>query len=167
MKLKRILPIPLIPAIIALFLVFYSKGPSVRQPIAFNHRLHTEDVGVECGECHLYFEESAHSGLPDGETCAACHEEPMTESAEEAKMLTLLGEGEEVAFHKLFRLADHVYYSHARHVAVAGLECAQCHGAIAQTTSPPPRPLVRVDMNFCVDCHEEMGVTTDCVACHR
>jgi predicted CXXCH cytochrome family protein len=168
MKANRKLPalLVLLVAVVVLVLLF-SRAPSVRQPIAFNHRLHTEEVGVECGECHLYFEAGAHSGLPDGEICAGCHEEPMTESAEEAKLLGLIESGEGVTFRKLFRLADHVYYSHARHVGVAELECAECHGAIAQTTTPPSRPLVRVDMDFCTGCHERLGVTNDCIACHR
>jgi predicted CXXCH cytochrome family protein len=110
--------------------------------------------------------QGASSGLPDEKTCVVCHEESMTESTEEQKLLARIENGEGVNFRKLFRMPDHVYYSHARHVAVAELECAECHGEIAKTTSPPSRPLVRVDMDFCMECHEELGVTNDCIACH-
>jgi len=149
----------------ALYTIF-SREPGMTQPIAFNHKLHTEDVGLECIECHQYFMEHRHSGLPDEEVCGTCHEEPMTDSPEEQKLVSMIEAGEGLHFRKLFRLADHVYYSHRRHVAIAELPCEGCHGGIATTVSPPERPLVKIDMNFCIDCHIELDVTTDCVACH-
>jgi hypothetical protein len=137
----------------------------VGQPIAFNHRVHTE--ALDCETCHEGFNEAAHSGLPGLETCMICHEEPQTELREEEKVRELAASGEDAVFRKLFTLPDHVYYTHRRHVGIAGLECAVCHGPIAETEQPPEAPLVRIDMDFCVDCHLSSGLTTDCTGCHR
>jgi hypothetical protein len=52
-------------------------------------------------------------------------------------------------------------------VVVAGLKCEECHGAIAATTAPPSRPLLRITMDTCVACHATKGVKTDCTHCHR
>jgi len=140
---------------------------AVAQPIEFNHRLHVEEVGVECSTCHEYYETAQHSGLPTLETCLTCHEEPMTDSAEEQKLVELAQNDPRPEFQKLFRMPDHVYYSHREHVAIAGLACETCHGAVAATTSPPPTALVRITMDTCVGCHEKDGVNTDCTPCHR
>ncbi|RMG44579.1 MAG: hypothetical protein D6718_09645 [Acidobacteria bacterium] len=145
-------------------IAFRPRHP-VTQPIAFNHKIHTELL--ECSDCHKYYQERAHSGLPGLSTCMDCHEEPVTESPEEQKVRDLAAEGKEQVFKKTFRLPDSVFYTHRRHVTVAGLECSTCHGAIAESEAPPEVPLVRITMNFCLECHEERGVTTDCVACHR
>ena len=137
----------------------------VVQPIAFNHLIHAEDL--ECETCHEGAQSSMHSGLPGLSTCVLCHEEPLTESAEEAKIGRLVSDGQEQVFRKLFRLPDNVYYTHRQHAGVAELECETCHGNIAQTETPPETPLLRITMDFCLDCHEHRGVSTDCTRCHR
>jgi hypothetical protein len=96
-----------------------------------------------------------------------CHSEPLTESPEERRIFELAEAGKDDVFKKLFRLADHTFYTHRRHVVVAKLECQTCHGDIATTTSPPERPQVRISMEFCLDCHERSGASSDCTGCHR
>ncbi len=140
---------------------------SAPQPIAFNHLLHVEEVGMECATCHEHFASGEHAGLPGIDLCLTCHEEPMTESPEERRLIELAGIDPSPAFIKLFRMPDHVYYSHRRHTVVAGLECSTCHGPIASTTAPPQAALVRITMQMCIDCHEKNDVTGDCSACHR
>jgi predicted CXXCH cytochrome family protein len=139
----------------------------VIQPVEFNHRLHVEGAGIECLLCHEYYQSGESSGLPSAGLCLECHEGGLTESPEEQKLLDLAGSESGLHFEKLFRMPDHVYYSHRTHVVVAGLECEECHGGIAETTAPPPTALVRITMDTCVDCHAEQGVRTDCTHCHR
>ncbi|MFQ5876696.1 MAG: cytochrome c3 family protein [Acidobacteriota bacterium] len=139
----------------------------VVQPIVFSHQKHAGELEMGCDLCHELYGSSAHAGLPKLTACLECHEEAQTESPEEQRIRDLAGEGEDDVFRKLFRLPDHAFYTHRRHVAVAGLECRTCHGTIAETASPPERPLVRIDMDFCLDCHERSGASDDCTACHR
>jgi cytochrome c553 len=146
--------------------LFRPKG-AVAQPIAFSHEKHVQELEIGCKECHQYYETSQHSGLPTLTTCKGCHEEPLTDKPEERKIQTLAGEGQDDVFRKLFRLPDHAYYSHRRHVAAAGIDCETCHGGIAHTTEPPEAPLVRITMGFCLDCHQRSGVSSDCTRCHR
>ncbi len=137
------------------------------QPIAFNHHIHVEELALECDTCHEFYTTGRHAGLPTLSTCLACHEEPLTESAEEQKILDLAEAGQDDVFRKLFRLADHSFYSHRRHAVLGELPCETCHGSIAQTTQPPEHALVRITMDFCVDCHERDDVASDCTSCHR
>ena len=143
------------------------RSRGIQQPIAFNHKLHVEGVQIECSNCHQYYESGEHSGLPTLDVCMGCHSEPVTESAEEAKIRDLSQQGRSAVFRKLFQLPSHVYYSHRRHVMSAKLECAQCHGQIASTETPPLRPMVQVTMDFCVNCHHGAKARNDCNGCHR
>lgn len=144
-----------------------AHGRGVGQPIAFNHRKHTQDLQLECEFCHPYVRTGAHPGLPPLETCAMCHQTRQGTTREAARLTELIEQGRPVAFSKLFRLPAHVFYTHRRHVGIAQLECRTCHGDIALTTRPPRRPLVNVRMRLCLDCHRRTTQTRDCVACHR
>ncbi len=139
----------------------------VSQPIAFNHRKHTQDLKLDCELCHAAVKTGHHPGLPSLETCAMCHQAVQGKSPEAAKVTEYVTAGRPLEFRKLFGLPSFVFYTHRRHVGIAQLECRNCHGDIALTTSPPRRPLVRITMNFCLDCHRKMHQTTDCIACHR
>ena len=144
-----------------------SMGREVAQPIAFNHRKHTQDLELGCELCHSRVRTGAHPGLPALETCAMCHQARLGTSAEAARVTELVTSGRPLVFAKLFRLPAHVLYTHRRHVGIANLECRNCHGDIALTTTPPKRPLVRITMAYCLDCHRRSGQSTDCIACHR
>lgn len=150
-----------------LWLTVGRPGPAVSQPIAFNHLKHTQELGLGCDFCHQYVQTGAHAGLPGAEVCSMCHLAPLGTSEEAARVTALLAEGDSLRFRKLFRLPDHVLYTHRRHVGIGGLECENCHGAIAATERPPERPLVRISMEYCLGCHRERGQSLDCVACHR
>jgi len=142
-------------------------GSAVPQPIAFNHLKHTGDLGLACDFCHEYVRTGQHSGLPNETKCAMCHSARQGTSDEAAKVTELIEEGSLIRFRKLFQLPDHVFYTHRRHVTIAELECESCHGDIATTETPPDRALVKIDMDFCMDCHREQEATLDCNACHR
>jgi hypothetical protein len=150
------------PAVFALF----GSRPPIVQPVAFNHRLHVEDNGLACVDCHIYVTTQTFAGLPRVEKCLECHEEAQTESPEEEKIRQAAADGRELAWNRIYQIPDHVYSSHRRHVVAGKLACAECHGPIAETTSPPARPLNDISMDFCMDCHRQNGVTNDCIACH-
>lgn len=141
--------------------------PDGHQPIAFNHRLHTQDQGLTCVTCHLHVETGEQAGRPPTGVCIGCHETALTESTEEEKIRTFAAAGEQIPWVRLTWLPDHVYFSHRRHVAVAGIDCATCHGPMQVRTTPPARPLKTVSMSSCMDCHEKKGASLDCNACHR
>lgn len=172
---RKVLPKVVVPlALIAMIVTAsgfaywtWQRPQRIFQPIAFNHRAHVTSAQIECSECHAYFSKGAHSGLPGAEVCMACHSESLTESPEEAKLRYQVERGQPIVFRKLFRLPEHVYYSHRRHVVLGKLECVRCHGEIATSVSPPTRPLVQISMDFCMSCHTQSHVTNDCKSCHR
>ena len=153
--------------IVALALATPACGdPAVIQPIEFNHGRHVKDQSLPCELCHKTVKTSAISGRPTIATCAMCHSASMGESAEAEKVHGYVERGEEIAWLRLYRVPTHVRYSHYRHVEVGAIPCLNCHGAIGESQAPPHLPLVDLTMDFCLDCHRDRGVSTDCIACH-
>lgn len=72
------------------------RGENIKQPIQYNHKKHVEDAGLGCQDCHQYVEKLASAGLPQTSTCLECHEEPLTEGAEEKKFLELAANEHEI-----------------------------------------------------------------------
>jgi hypothetical protein len=123
---------------------------------------------MECTDCHQYALTHARATIPNIEVCELCHSgEPLTESPEEARLLEFIEAGEKVPWRKVYRLEDHVYFSHRRHTALAGLDCAVCHGEVGERTEPVGKPAKEISMDRCIECHRENEVTTDCMMCHR
>ncbi len=143
-----------------------AREPEIKQPIAFSHKKHVEK-GVPCATCHQTVEKAAHAGLPSLEVCLMCHSAPMTKSPEEGKIREYAKRGKEIRWAKVYKLPDTVYYSHRRHVGIGRLECKICHGGIGESSAPPTRPVVSLKMDWCLGCHRERKVETDCNVCHR
>ncbi len=143
-----------------------SDPVTIEQPIQFSHKKHIEQE-IECADCHRNFETATFSGLPTTEMCMDCHEDDSSDDPEMLKLLAFAAEDRNVPWQRVYEVADHVFYSHRRHVVAAELACTDCHGAIAETTVPPARPLVDQTMDWCLQCHEESGASSDCIHCHR
>ena len=139
----------------------------VTQPIAFNHRFHLEDVGLDCTDCHLYAKSGPRATIPNLAVCSDCHEEAQGESEQEARLVEYVQQGTLIPWRKVYRVPGHVYFSHRRHTAIGGIECEVCHGQMREREQPVTRPAVQVTMDRCMDCHVEQGVSNDCVLCHR
>lgn len=151
--------------IFALSSVIYGR---LAQPVEFNHNLHINDVGMDCVDCHTYVETHPKATLPNKEICYECHSEAQGESAEEQKLVNLLDSEEELKWQRIYVLPKHVYFSHFRHVTLGQISCLECHGDMKELTSPPVKQAVDiVDMDFCMDCHEEKQVENDCLVCHK
>ena len=137
------------------------------RPIRFTHHKHVNEVGLSCDDCHIYVKTHPFAGLPELELCLTCHEEPQTDSPEEEKLRTFQAEGGELLWRRIYRVPDHVYFSHRRHVTLAEMECATCHGHIAERKKPPARQEIRISMERCMKCHQQENVDNDCLSCHK
>jgi len=158
-----------IVGLLSLFLrVVLPARPTVVQPIAFNHKIHIEDVGLNCKDCHLNVETMAVASIPALDVCQTCHnEEPISESLVEKELLWYVSEKKEIPWVQIYSVPEHAYFSHRRHVMIGGLECSSCHGDIASMTTPVWYQAVPVTMENCMACHKRNKVTNDCLTCHR
>ncbi len=49
------------------------QGYAPEQPIAYSHRLHAGELGIDCRFCHTAAESSRHAGIPSSDVCMKCH----------------------------------------------------------------------------------------------
>ena len=147
--------------------VLWAAFRPIEQPIAFNHNLHVVELEMECVDCHLYALNGVRATIPNIEVCADCHDEVLSESAAEARLVEYIIDDERVPWRKIYWVPEHVYFSHRRHTKLGGVECETCHGLMGERVEPAKRPLVRITMKRCLRCHEESGVSNDCLLCHR
>jgi len=102
-----------------------------KQPIDFNHAMHNELVDEGCESCHFFREDGSFSGVPKLAQCIDCHEEVQGEDPEEEKFVTEYVEKErEVPWLIYSKQPDCVFFSHAAHIKIGGMECVTCHGHI-------------------------------------
>ena len=134
-----------------------------RQPINFNHKIHV-DQKMECTDCHQLAKKSRRSGLPTANLCMACHQVIKADSPEVKKIAAYKEKRQPIPWVRLYQVPEFVYYSHMRHVN-SGIACATCHGTTG--TEPVSRAVREFTMGFCMDCHQERGVSNDCATCHQ
>lgn len=137
-----------------------------RQPIAFNHAKHVSS-GMSCTDCHTGAQGGTRATLPTLSMCLACHETALTESIEEGKLRQFAAAQKEPPWRPLPRVPAHVFFSHRRHVQVAGLQCLACHGPMDKAATPPQRLFRPLTMENCIECHEKSRAGIDCNDCHR
>lgn len=138
-------------------LFIYVRSPMARgmqdpieQPIQFDHRHHTGDVGIDCQFCHNTVDRSPRAGLPDTLLCLNCHSQVWNQSPLLEPVRRSYIEGRPIVWKKVNDVPDYVYFNHAIHVN-KGVGCVTCHGRVDQMAAvEKAHPL---SMSWCLDCH--------------
>jgi len=142
---------------IALFVYLISPystqvGYAPKQPIAYSHKLHAGDLGIDCRYCHTSVETSAHANVPDTQICMNCHATVKTDSPEVKKIKASYDTGAPIPWVRIHRLPDYAYFDHSVHIT-AGIGCVSCHGRIDyMEVVHQAKPL---SMGWCLGCHRE------------
>ena len=146
---------------------------------------------MDCTDCHGFHDDGRFAGIPTVSACEECHADPMGESAIEQQMIDdYITPGQEIPWLIYSRQPQNVYFSHAAHVELAGIECSRCHGDHGTTTTLPVHEVNRIStysrriwgpriigggpelsdsmkMSDCSDCHAERGIQDHCLMCHK
>jgi hypothetical protein len=130
----------------------------------FSHRLHVEQEQLECIDCHLYYEDEEEPGMPRLKACMLCHED-IDADLPEARRASAFFVGNEFDAARVNALDDEVKFSHLQHVTDEE-GCLDCHAEVA-VSDGRVAPWMALDMQACVDCHEQGGYPADCIACHE
>jgi len=180
------------PVVIVLFVIFMmlyggkvifeglltvgvQQGYQPEQPIAFSHKIHAGENGIDCNYCHSGARHSKTSGVPSANVCMNCHtyisSGTNTGTEEIAKIYTAIGfdpetrtyiegyEQQPIEWVRIHNLPDLAYFNHSQHVNVAGVECQKCHGPVEEMDVVEQHaPLT---MAWCIDCHKETKVDMD------
>lgn len=162
------------------------------QPLQFSHLAHTGDnVGLKCERCHNFERDGRFNGIPSTQICASCHFKPMGVSDEEKKLVEdFVKPGKEIPWIIYSKQPQNVFFSHATHVNLAGINCQTCHFGQAYTRNLRPAFVSRISgysldvfgknlldfpstpsrgmrMDDCSDCHHKRGVNDSCIDCHK
>jgi hypothetical protein len=120
------------------------------QPIAFSHRHHVGDDGIDCRYCHSTVDKSASAGMPATQVCLTCHAVLFRDSPALAPLHASLLSGTPIVWKRVHDLPDFVYFDHSVHVA-KGVACVTCHGRV--DAMPRIWRKQALEMQWCVECH--------------
>jgi hypothetical protein len=122
------------------------------QPIAFDHRHHVRDDGIDCLYCHEDAERAAYAGVPATERCMGCHNQIWNDTRSIAPLVDSLATGRPIRWQRVHSLPDFVYFDHSIHVN-RGIGCVSCHGRVDEMAAV--HQVQRLTMNWCLDCHRD------------
>ncbi len=161
-KIPAILLVSLIGALCIVTAVIYYWGSPKNlvvgyqpvQPIAYSHKIHAGQLGLDCRYCHYNVERGKHAGVPSTEVCMNCHTMILsgatTGKVEIQKIHDAFKSQKPIPWVRVHKLADFAYFDHSAHVN-KGVSCVSCHGRIDQMD------VVRIEkplsMGWCLECH--------------
>jgi Cytochrome c7 and related cytochrome c len=128
------------------------EGDPRLQPIAFDHRHHVRDDGIDCLYCHEGAERSPYAGIPATERCMGCHNQIWNDTPSIQPLRDSIATGEPIRWQRVHSLPDFVYFDHAIHVH-RGIGCVSCHGRVDDMAAV--YQVHRLTMSWCLDCHRD------------
>jgi hypothetical protein len=127
-------------------------GYQPKQPVAFSHAIHVDQLNLDCRYCHNGVEKSWFSNIPSSATCMNCHGQVRKDSEKLALVRESYASGKPISWVQIHKVPDYVYFNHSVHVN-RGISCVHCHGEINKMDEVyHAKPL---SMSFCLDCHRE------------
>lgn len=137
-----------------------SEGYMPDQPLKFSHQVHVTENKIDCRYCHNIVDESKSSGIPSNNVCMNCHvlvrEGSRSGTFEIGKLLASNNNEKPIEWIRVHNLPDHVYFNHAQHTKVAGIDCSHCHGNVENMHVI--QQVRDLSMGWCVNCHRETKV---------
>jgi hypothetical protein len=122
------------------------------QPVAFSHKHHVGDVGIDCRYCHTSVEHSSFAGVPATKICMNCHSQLFADSAMLEPVRDSFRTNKPLEWTRVHDLPDFVYFDHGIHIH-KGVACTTCHGPVNEM------PLMwrehTLHMQWCLDCHRQ------------
>ena len=128
-------------------------GPlTPQQPIAFSHKHHAGDDGIDCRYCHSSVEKSSFAGLPSAQVCLTCHSQLFSDAAILEPLRESARTGRPLRWVRVHDLPDFVFFNHSIHIA-KGIGCFDCHGRVDRM--PRIERVASLDMQWCLSCHRD------------
>jgi hypothetical protein len=130
---------------------YFTRANVVReQPVAFSHRHHSGQLGIDCRYCHTTVEEGAFAGIPPTKTCMTCHSQIWTNAPILEPVRESFRTDRSIEWTRVHDLPDFVYFNHSIHVK-KGVACETCHGRVDDM--PLMYQASTLHMDWCLDCH--------------
>ena len=165
---------------------FGPKSPIVWEKpvkVVFNHRTHTDEIGLECSSCHgdifaMQRGAAVRTGklnmasLAEGQFCGACHDGDTAFASDTNCSACHVVPKDPIVWTKPVKA---VVFYHQKHVEEYGLDCDSCHsdafamkkGAASSSGNFTMQALY--DGQYCGTCHDgdtAFASNTLCNTCH-
>lgn len=131
---------------------YLNVGYRPDQPVAYSHKLHAGDLGMDCRYCHTTVETSPRANVPPTATCMNCHKVVKADS----EKLLLVRQSQEskqpIEWVKVHQLPGYAYFNHGSHMN-AGVGCVSCHGKVNEMDVVSI--VEPMSMGWCLDCHRQ------------
>lgn len=124
------------------------------QPVAYSHKLHAGDLGLDCRYCHTSVETGATASVPPTQTCMNCHSLVKPDSEKLKTVVDSWVTGKSIEWIRVHKVPDYAYFNHSIHIQ-SGVGCITCHGNVAQMDEI--RLSATLSMGWCLDCHRDPG----------
>jgi c(7)-type cytochrome triheme protein len=164
---------------------FGPKSPIVWEKptrVVFEHKTHTDDIGLECSACHgeifaMQRGVAPRTGkltmaaLAEGQFCGACHDGETAFASDSNCAACHVPPEDTITWEEPTK----VDFGHKAHVEDLGLECSACHNDIfamqsgAATSSGTFTMAAFAEGKYCGACHDgdtAFASDTDCAVCH-
>ena len=122
------------------------------QPVAFSHKHHVGDDGIDCRYCHTSVDKSNFAGMPSTYTCMTCHSQIWSTSPMLEKVRESFRTGKPIEWVRVHDLPDFVYFNHSIHIK-KGVGCVTCHGKMDEM--PITWKENTLTMEWCLKCHRD------------
>jgi hypothetical protein len=132
---------------------FTQVGYSPIQPVAYSHRVHAREFGIDCRYCHANVEKSSIASVPPTQTCMNCHQILKADSPKLASLIAAWGSGKRMEWVRVHRLPSYSYFDHSVHVG-SGVGCAECHGRVDEMDQV--QQVQPLSMSWCLECHRDV-----------
>ena len=139
----------------------FFRGLGGERRFAFAHDVHVSEQALVCSSCHADAQVLEAPGMPDADTCAACHDELDAAKPAGRHVADLFG-ADGFAASRATKLADEVVFSHLKHASQ--IACDKCHAGIDENADV--RELTSFSMDSCTQCHARREVASNCATCH-
>jgi hypothetical protein len=131
---------------------YTDAGYQPHQPVAYSHKLHAGDLGMDCRYCHSNVEVSYEANIPSTQVCMNCHAQVRLDSALLQPVRESFQSGTPIRWIRVHKLPDYAYFDHSVHLR-AGVGCQSCHGNVrAMDEIIQVQPL---SMSWCLECHRD------------
>ena len=161
------------------------------QPMQFSHKVHGENAGMSCEDCHALADDGRFQGTAGLAKCAECHSTQLGETDGEKILVDrYVTPNREIPWLVYSRQPDNAYFPHASHIRLAGLACEDCHGQHGSSgqlrvlevnrisgysrdiwgpniSGLPSENWQGMKMSRCVNCHADNGRRDGCIDCHK
>jgi c(7)-type cytochrome triheme protein len=150
--------------------------------VVFEHKSHTDDIGLECSACHddifamqrgvaMTTGKLTMASLTEGKFCGACHDGDTAFATDTNCTACHIAPKGDITWED----PSKVVFGHGMHVNDLGLECVACHDSLftmklgAATDSGTFTMAAFAEGKHCGACHDgdtAFATDSDCTTCH-